>query len=72
MAKFDTPFKDNCGVDSVPTSGPQSTAPEPGLPSGMPTRTGGLLPEVIRDTTTVPKAPGWLDVKDTNFKWGGA
>jgi hypothetical protein len=55
--KINSPFKDACNHD-VPRG---SAVPEPNLPSGMPGRTGGLLPEKNRDNT-IPKVKGYKEV----------
>jgi hypothetical protein len=54
---FRTPFKDSCD-DKVPTKGSAGTYDnEPNLPSGMPGRTGGMLPEKTRDSHMSPRSP---------------
>lgn len=69
MEKFKSPFKDACD-HTIPTTGPGNTHSEPNLPSGMPGRTGGLLPETIRDTNTVSGKPEWVSPKRQSFKFG--
>jgi len=69
MKGFTTPFKDNCGYDHVPTSGAGSSSSEPNMPSGTPGRSGGMLPEKIRDTAVTPKTPGWVSPDNTDLKW---
>jgi hypothetical protein len=63
-----TPFSDACGYGSVPTTGANSSSTEPGLPAGMPGRTGGLLPEKLRDTAVSPKMPGFSAPDKTDLK----
>ena len=67
---FKTPFKDQVGPDKVPTrgSGGGTYDSEPGLPSGTPGRSGGLLPEKHRDPIT-PKVPGFVAPDQKDFKW---
>ena len=61
--KIDTPFKDSCSK-TIPQ---RPAVSEPNLPSGMPGRTGGLLPEVLRDKNVTPKKPGWISPENPNF-----
>ena len=60
-----TPFTDQCGPAVVPKTGAHSSSSEPNLPSGMPGRTGGLLPEKIRDTA-ISQVPKWVEVNKTD------
>ena len=65
---IDTPFKDACGPDSVPTKGSAGTYDsEPNFDHAK--RTGGLLPEKTRDTHLTPKSPQWKNPGET-FKHG--
>lgn len=62
---FKTPFKD--AIEKVvPKSGPNDRGARQ-LPSGLPTRDGGLLPERLYDDI----APAPKDVKEpgTDFRW---
>lgn len=63
--EFETPFKDTVGVDKVPTSGSAGSSSEPHLPEGMPGRSGGMLPEKVRDSHISPKMPTWKNPGET-------
>lgn len=66
---FKTPFGDAIAT-SVPTKGSGGTYDsEPNLPSGMPGRDGGMLPEKHREEISA-KVPGFVEV-GTSFKIGG-
>jgi hypothetical protein len=67
---INTPFKDACG-DMVPTRGASGTFDsEPSLPTGMPGRSGGLLPEKHRDTAVTPKSPTWVSPDHMSYVFG--
>lgn len=51
MAAIKTLFEDAV-VKNISTSGGGGATSEPGLPSGLPGRSGGGIPEVVRDKIT--------------------
>lgn len=69
MSEFRTPFSGTVGVDKVPTSGSAGSSSEPNLPEGTPGRSGGLLPEKLRDSHVTPKSPEWKNPGEA-FKYG--
>ena len=69
MADIKTPFKDAV-ITKIPTSpsGKADTGSEPHLPGDLPGRSGGGIPEVMRDGITA-KVPSFVEV-GTTFKYG--
>jgi hypothetical protein len=65
-----TPFTGTVGPGMVPTKGSNGVFDsEPGLPAGMPGRTGGLLPEKHRDTAVPGVTPKPLPDASGSFVW---
>ena len=61
---METPFKDIVGPKGVPTAPSHGTGKEP-FNGGLPARSGGLLPEVMRETGMEYSAPKPADVNST-------
>ena len=65
---IDTPFKGTVGRSEVPKRGSSGTYDkEPHFPGRA--RTGGMLPEKLRDDIT-PKTPGFISPNKTDMIWG--
>lgn len=58
MGVIKTLFKDAV-VKDIPRKGSGSYGPEPNLPDGLPGRSGGMLPEKIRDD--IAPAPAYAE-----------